>query len=162
MMRELTQLWHSLQDPEYLHLLLEPLPVFGLGFGMIFLLAGLLLDQSKTRMLALVVIILSAGSVYWYLKMRVSTEPRVAATISSTFHPLIVEQTARRQNTAWVYYSVAVVGIIALFASAGGKGSMVSGAVLVIVAAAFVHSVWLHKKECEIYHRNIVRYVSPK
>ena len=69
-MRELNQLWSSLQDPEYLHLLLEPLPVFGFALGMIFLVAGLIMNQNKTRMLALVVIIASAGSVHWYLKMR--------------------------------------------------------------------------------------------
>lgn len=162
MMRELQQLWSSLQDPEYLHLLLEPLPVFGLGLGMIFLLAGLLMNQSKVRILALAVIIASAGSVHWYLKMRIATEPRVAATISPTFHPLIKEQTERRQATAWIYYTVAVAGIIGLFAGSGGRSSIVIYLVLAIVAAAFVHSIWLHKKECEVYHRNIVRYVSPK
>ena len=162
MMRELHQLWDSLQDPEYLHLLLEPLPVFGLGLGMIFLIAGLIMNQSKVRMLALAVIILSAGSVHWYLKMRLATEPRVAATISTTFHPLIKEQTERRQTSAWIYYGVAVAGLIGLFASSGGRASVVTMLVLAVTAAAFIHSVWLHKKECEIYHRNIVRYVSPK
>ena len=162
MMRELNQLWSSLQDPEYLHLLLEPLPVFGFALGMIFLVAGLIMNQNKTRMLALVVIIASAGSVHWYLKMRLATEPRVAATISTTFHPLIKEQTERRQASAWIYYAVAIAGIVALFAGSGGRASFVTYITLAIVAAAFVHSVWLHKKECEVYHRNIVRYVPPK
>lgn len=162
MIRELTQLWSSLQDPEYLHLLLEPLPVFGLGLGMIFLVAGLVMNQSKVRMLALAVIIASAASVHWYMKMRIATEPRVAATISTTFHPLIKEQTERRRASTWVYYGVVVTGLIGLFASSGGRASFITYIVLAIVAAAFVHSLWLHKKESEVYHRNIMRYVSPK
>ena len=162
MIRELTQLWTSLQDPEYLQLLLEPLPVFGLGLGLLFLVAGILMEQQKTRMLALAVIIGSAGSVHWQLKMRVATEPRVAATISSTFHPLIKQQTARRQASAWIYYTAAAAGMISLISGAAGKGSFLTYLTIAIVTAAFVHGVWLHKMECEVYHPNIVRYVPPK
>ena len=160
MIRELTLLWSSLQDPEYLHLLLEPLPLFGLAFGILFLVGGLITDHKKTRILALVAIICSCASVYWDLKMRVSTEPRVAATFSSTFHPLIKKQTALRQTTAWIYYGAAVAGVIALFAGAGR--SLFTYGALAVFAAALVHSTWLHKKECEIYHPNIIRYAPPK
>ncbi len=162
MMHELTLLWSSLQDPEYLHLLLEPLPVFGLALGLVFLVAGMLMDLKQMRLLALVVMIASASSVYWYLKMRVATEPRVAATISTTFHPLIKEQTGRRVASAWVYYLAAGACAVALFAGGGSKNSFVTYIVVVAVSAALVHATWLHKKECEVYHRNIVHNASPK
>ena len=35
MWQELTTLWQSIRDPEYLHLLIEPLPLYGLGLGLI-------------------------------------------------------------------------------------------------------------------------------
>ena len=162
MMRELTLLWYSLQDPEYLHLLLEPLPVFGLALGLVFLVAGMAMDLKQMRLLALVIMIASAGSVYWYLKMRVATEPRVAATISTTFHPLIKEQTARRVASAWVYYVAAAACALALFAGSGSKSSLITYLVLVIVSATLVHATWLHKKECEVYHRNIVHNAAPR
>lgn len=162
MMRELSLLWSSLQDPEYLHLLLEPLPVFGLALGLIFLIAGMAMDLKQMRLLALVVMIASTGSVYWYLKMRVTTEPRVAATISTTFHPLIKEQTARRVASAWIYYVAAAACAVALFAGGGGKSSPITYIVLVIATAALFHATWLHKKECEVYHRNIVHNAAPR
>ena len=62
-MRELSNLWQSLDDPEYLHLLLEPLPLFGLGIGLIFVVAGLLMAQPQMKLLALIVIVLSCASV---------------------------------------------------------------------------------------------------
>ena len=42
MWRELTTLWQSICDPEYLHLLLEPLPLYGLGIGLTFLIVAFL------------------------------------------------------------------------------------------------------------------------
>jgi hypothetical protein len=163
MLRELTSLWASLQDPEYLHLLLEPLPLFGLGLGLVFLLMSLLLGNAHTRILALVVIILSAGSVPWYLKMRVKAEPRIAATMDHAFQPLIKAQTERRQSSEWIYLAVAAICAIDLIFSRGGRrASLLSWVAAMCVAAGFVHGVWLHKKECEVYHPHIVRYVAPR
>jgi hypothetical protein len=31
--------------------------------------------------------------------------------------------------------------------------------VIIFGALLFWFSIWLHKKECEVYHRNIVRFV---
>ena len=162
MMRELTLLWSGIKDPEYLHLLLEPVPLFGLLFGMIFLLAGILMELPKIRILALIVVVVSTSSVYWYMKMRAATEPRVAATTSPTFFPFVKKQTALRQSTVWVYYTTAGVGLAALLFGAGSRGSIFSYFALAVFAAALVHSVWLHRKESEIYHPNIQHYVSPK
>jgi len=162
MMRELTSLWASMQDPEYLHLLLEPLPLFGLGLGLIFLLMSVLFGQAPTRILALIVIILSAGSVPWYLKMRVAAAPRIAATTDRAVQPLIKQQTERRQDSEWVYLSVAAVSAIALVLGRTGRGSVLTWTAIAVVAAGFVHCVWLHKKECEVYHPHIVHYVAPQ
>ena len=158
MMRELTSLWNSLQDPEYLHLLLEPLPLFGLGLGLVFLLMSVLLVQRHTRTPALVVIILSAGSVPWYLKMRVKAEPRIAATMDRSFHPLIRAQTERRQGSAWLYISVAAVCAAALAFGRTSRASFLSWAAIVMAAVGFVHGLWLHRKESEVYHPHIVHH----
>lgn len=158
MMRELTSLWHSIGDAEYLHLLLEPLPLFGLGFGLIFLAASVLLGEKKTRMLALAIMAVSCASVQPYVKLRVKSEPRVLALQDPAYHALIRTQTERRSSSAWIYYGLAAVCLTTLSFGRGGRSLILTVVTLAACSGGFVHAVWLHKKECEVYHRNIVKY----
>ena len=158
MMRELTSLWQSLEDAEYFHLLLEPLPLFGLFFGLLFLIAATALRANLVQMLAMSVIAISCLSVQPAVKLRIKAEPRVLALQDPAFHPLIKQQTQRRSSTAWIYYGLAAVCVLAIPLGRGGKGFIVSMVTIVLCSAGLVHALWLHKKECEVYHRNIVKY----
>lgn len=158
MIRELTLLWHSLEDAEYLHLLLEPLPLFGLGFGLLTFVVGMLVREWRMRVLAVIVMIVACVSVQPYVRLRVQSEPRVLALQDPAFHALIRQQTERRASTSWIYYGAALCGTGALFFARGGKGMIVNVLTIAVCCAAFLHALWLHKKECEVYHRNIVKY----
>jgi hypothetical protein len=162
MWRELSALWSSLEDAEYLHLLLEPLPLFGLGFGLIFLIVSIITKQAITRLLALALITACCLSVQPYVKLRLKSEPRVLALQDPAFHPAIRAQTERRTSTTWIYYATALAGAAALFLGRGGRAVMITGGAIVVCTASFLHALWLHKKECEVYHRNILRYQAPK
>lgn len=159
MMRELTALWNSLGDAEYLHLLLEPLPLFGLGFGLLLLIAAVLMRDGKIRTLALIMIIASAASVQPYQAMRAKSEPRILALQDPSFHAITLAQSDRRKSAAWLYYAIAAWGTIALVTSRKGGGLIVTIVTFTLCSTGFVTAVWLHKKECEVYHRNIVKYV---
>ena len=162
MWRELTTLWQSICDPEYLHLLLEPLPLFGLGLGLVFLIVSFLFGEIKSRMLALGIICVSCASVWPYIDLREKATPRILATRSPDFAPLIQEQTQRRKDWSWPYYAMALLSAVALFTSRSAKGRPLLLVVVVYGGLLFWFSIWLHKKECEVYHRNIVRYKPPR
>lgn len=162
MWQELTTLWLNIRDPEYLHLLLEPLPLFGLGLGLTFLIVSFVFGEVRSRMLALVVICLSCASVWPYVDLRDKATPRILATRAPEFAPLIQAQTQRRKDWAWPYYAMAVFSLIALFSSRSSKGKPLLLVVVFGGAVLFWFSIWLHKKECEVYHRNIVRFVPPR
>lgn len=159
MWQELTTLWLNIRDPEYLHLLLEPLPLFGLGLGLTFVIVSFVFSEVRSRMLALAVICLSCASVWPYVDLRDKATPRILATRAPEFSQLIQEQTQRRKDWSWPYYLMAVLSLAALFGSRSPKGRPVLLLVVVFGAALFWFSIWLHKKECEVYHRNIVRFV---
>jgi hypothetical protein len=162
MWRELTTLWQSVRDPEYMHLLLDSVPLYGLGFGLAFLLVTFLVGEKKARMFALLVICISCVSVWPYIDLRVKATPRILATCGETFVPMIKEQTQRRQDTAWVYYVMAGLSALALAASGSRYSSILLMVTVCATAALFWFSIWLHKKECEVYHPNIVRYSPPR
>ena len=71
MWQELTTLWQSVRDPEYAHLLLESLPLYGMGFGLMFLIVAIMARETKCRLLALLLMSLSCASVWPYLDQRV-------------------------------------------------------------------------------------------
>ncbi|HBJ88312.1 MAG TPA: hypothetical protein DDZ88_31550 [Verrucomicrobiales bacterium] len=159
MWRELTTLWQNICDPEYLHLLLEPLPLYGLGLGLVFVIISLVFGEIKSRMLALAVICVSCASVWPYIDLRDKATPRILATRSPEFAPLIQQQTQRRKDWSWPYYAMTLFSLIALVSARSPKARPVLFLVIIFGALLFWFSIWLHKKECEVYHRNIVRFV---
>lgn len=159
MWRELTTLWQSICDPEYLHLLLESLPLYGLGLGLVFVIISLVFGEIKSRMLALTVICVSCASVWPYIDLRDKATPRILATRSPEFAPLIQQQTQRRKDWSWPYYAMTLCSLIALVSARSPKARPVLFLVVIFGALLFWFSIWLHKKECEVYHRNIVRFV---
>lgn len=159
MWRELTTLWQSICDPEYLHLLLEPLPLYGLGIGLTFLIVSFVFGELKCRMLALAVICVSCASVWPYNDLRAKATPRILATRSPDFAQLIEQQTQRRKDWSWPYYLMSLSSLAALAATRSSKGRLLLFFVVATGALLFWFSIWMHKKECEVYHRNIVRFV---
>jgi len=159
MWQELTTLWQNIRAPEYLHLLLEPLPLYGLGLGLVFVIVSLVFGEIKSRMLALAIICVSCASVWPYIDLRDKATPRILATRSPEFAPLIQQQTQRRKDWSWPYYAMTLFSGIALLSARSPKGRPVLFLVVISGALLFWFSIWLHKKECEVYHRNIVRFV---
>jgi hypothetical protein len=162
MLDEMTQLWTSVRDPEYLHLLLESLPLYGLGLGLVFLTVAHFAGEAKSRMMALMMITLSCASVWPYQELRKQATPRIVATRDISLGPLIRQQTERRERHDWAYLVVAALGAATMAAQVAGKGK---GLLLLLIPACmalFWFSVWMHKKECEVYHRNIIKYRPPR
>lgn len=158
MWRELTNLWQSVRDPEYAHLLMESIPLYGLAFGVTLLILAFVVNESKSRLLGLGIIFIACVSVWPYLDFRLKATPRILATHAVEYRPIIQKQTQLRQDTAWAYYTMATVTLITMVVSRSRNARW--GILIVIVGSVllFWMSVWLHKKECEVYHPNIRRH----
>ena len=158
MWQELINLWQSVRDPEYAHLLLESLPLFGIGAGLIFLCGSLVFREGKSRLLALLLICVSSGSVWPYVELREKAQARIIAMHDPSYAPLIREQTTRRKSTAWAFYAMCLISGLAAILGMAGKGRALLILTIVAATATFWLSLWLHKKEAEIYHRNILKH----
>lgn len=143
---------NRIKDAEYAHLLLEPVPLFGLLFGLIFFAVGLWGREDKTRVIALLVIAGACASVIPYSTYRERAQPRVLEMMP--LKKSIKDQTTFRHDTQWVYFTVAGISLLALISS-GKVGQLAGYGVLVTGLGALVFSVWLHMKEAEIFHPNI-------
>jgi hypothetical protein len=157
MLRELTTLWTRLEDAEYLHLVLEQVPLFGLGFGLLFLIIATAMGEPKSRLVALIVIAASCLSVAPYVKSRAQSTPRILAIYDKAFHPSITQQIQRRVDTRWYYYGMAALAIATIFFARPGVFSSLLISTIVAASVIFLHTCWLHRKECEVFHPNVVR-----
>lgn len=155
MFNNLDILFRRIADAEYAYLLLEPLPLFGLLFGLLFFFF------SKSRRLSLIVIAVSCASVTPYMKLRDTAMPRIMTMQEGQVASRILTQNQLRKDTKWVYIAMMWAAIIAIFL--GGRfGRWGNGIIILGVVAALLVSAWLHMKEAEVYHPNIIKQAPPK
>jgi hypothetical protein len=108
-----------LGKPEHIHVLLNPLPVYGLGVGVVGLIIALLLRTRAARVTTLAMVMLSAVSawpVYYYGEMGYD---RVKAMVDEAGDKWLGEHMRRGEQLIYVFYVVAAlsaVGMIAEFA----------------------------------------------
>jgi putative copper export protein len=109
----------QLSKPEYVHVLLNPLPVYGLAVGVLGLIIALLLRSRSARVTTLALVMLSAASawpVYYYGEAGYD---RVKAMVDEAGDKWLEEHMRRGEQLIYVFYIVAAlsaVGIIAEFA----------------------------------------------
>lgn len=149
---QLELLYSRIRDAGYAHLLLEPVPLFGLLFGLIFFAIGLWGREDKTRLVALLVIAVSCASVIPYNNYRQQSQARVLEVVP--LKKSVRDQMKLREDSQWVYFTISGLALLALIA--GGKiGQLSSYGVLVAGVGALIFSAWLHMKEAEIFHPHI-------
>jgi hypothetical protein len=156
MLREFAHLTEKLKDPEYLHLLLEPLMIWGLGIGVIAFLLAFFFGERKMQLVALAVIIISSLAVVPYLEQRAAADARVVK-LRSDVKELIEESQERRHDSRGAYLLVAsLAGLTALMGAHKGMVGMLAGIGTAVAGSiVVVHGAWLHLKDAEIYHPNI-------
>lgn len=160
MWSESTSLWQSLGEAEYLHLLLETLPLYGLGLGLLLLLITAFSKEKICRLVAIVLLGASCLSVVPYLSCRHAATPRILATRPVSLGAAIEAQTHLREHTAWTYHLGAVLSVFTMAMMGNRYLTRVLIALGVYAVFLFGLSLWLHKKECELYHPNILRHTA--
>ena len=156
MLREFAHLTEKLKDPEYMHLLLEPIMVWGLGIGVIAFLFAFFFGERKMQLVALAVILVSSLAVIPYLEQRQKSDERVMK-LRGDVKEMIAESGERRQDSRMAYVLVAALaGLTILMGAHKGMPGMIAGLGTAAAGAVVViHGAWLHLKDAEIYHPNI-------
>src|SRR6266481_2947303 len=106
--------FQHLRDPEYMHVLLNPLPVYGLAFGTLALALALLLRNHRVSVAALVLVFVGSISAWPVYQYGESAYDRVKAMSDPAGEQWLDEHMARGEKTIWLFYvlaGVAAVGI---------------------------------------------------
>src|SRR2546421_1234539 len=100
-----------LRDPEYMHVLLNPLPVYGLAFGTLALALALLLRNYRVTVAALVLVFVGAISAWPVYQNGESAYDRVKSMSDAPGEQWLDEHMARGEKLIWMFYVLAAVSV---------------------------------------------------
>jgi alpha-D-ribose 1-methylphosphonate 5-triphosphate synthase subunit PhnH len=106
----------DLQQPEYLHVLLNPLPVYGLAIALFGLIAALFWGTQGGQVTALVLIFVCAASAWPVAHYGEAAESSVLAMADDDGQAWLKAHAHRADELIYVFYVLALVSAAAIFA----------------------------------------------
>lgn len=106
--------FQHLRDPEYMHVLLNPIPVYGLAFGTLSLVLALVLRNNRVTIAALVLLFIAGISAWPVYQYGESAYDRVKSMSDQPGEQWLDEHMARGEKLIWTFYvlaGVAAVGV---------------------------------------------------
>jgi hypothetical protein len=108
-------LLRDLRQPEYLHTLLNPIPVYGLAAGLVALIVALFTRSRPAHVTALVIIFISAASVYPVQSLGHAGYDRVLSMSDDPGRAWLDEHEDRADDLVWFFYALAGLSLAAIF-----------------------------------------------
>ncbi len=153
--REIQSLFHMIGEDGYLHLLMEPLFTYGIGFGLLLFIVALIAGERMGRTLALLILMVCSIFIYPYQHKRSEGASQVKSSEvwTAETQKLWDRQTERRQHFQYLYYLLAVAALLNIVIAPDsllGKG--LAGAVLVGGGVVLLCGLWLNLQEKRIFY----------
>jgi disulfide bond formation protein DsbB len=104
----------DLNQPEYVHVMLNSLPVYGLIVGIIGLVLALLLRSRSARITALAVVFVSAASAWPTAHYGEQAYDRVLSMADDAGQAWLDAHARRADNLVWCFYVLALVAAAAI------------------------------------------------
>lgn len=110
-------IWQHLSDPEYVHVLINPLPVYGLSIAVLALALALFLRTQRLTIAALVLVFVCSISAWPTYSYGEAAYDRVKAMSDPAGEQWLDEHMARGMKMIWMFYvlaGVAAIGVVAI------------------------------------------------
>lgn len=104
----------DLQQPEYLHVLLNPMPVYGLAGGLIGLFIALWQRSRNAIIASLVIVLISSASALPVFMLGTRSYDRVLTMSDDVGRAWLADHAQRAQHLVWFFYAAAVLSIAGL------------------------------------------------
>jgi glucan phosphoethanolaminetransferase (alkaline phosphatase superfamily) len=126
----------DLRQPEYIHVLLNPLPVYGLLVGWVGLVIGLALRSRRAQIATLSLVLLSSISAWPVYEFGQQGYDRVLSMTDEAGESWLDEHMHRAEKLIWVFYALAALSALAIAAPIKWPKSSMPLAVAVILLSA--------------------------
>jgi plastocyanin len=126
----------DLRQPEYVHVLLNPLPVYGLAVGLIGLLVSICQRSRPAITASLVVVLVSAASAWPAYEYGERAYDGVLSMADEAGRAWLATHKARAEQLIWFFYAVALLSVIALIIPIKWPGTSLWLAIAVLLLGA--------------------------
>ena len=104
----------DLQQPEDVHVLINPLPVYGLAVGVIGLIVALFLRNRSAQIVALILILITSASAWPVIEFGEEAFDRVLSMADKDGEAWLKAHEARAEKLEYLFYAVALLSAAAL------------------------------------------------
>jgi hypothetical protein len=126
----------DLRQPEYIHVLLNPLPVYGLLVGWVGLVIGLALRSRRAQVATLSLVLISSISAWPVYEFGQQGYDRVLSMTDEAGEAWLDEHMHRAEDLIWVFYALAALSVFAIAAPIKWPRCSVPLAIAVILLGA--------------------------
>ena len=153
----------ALRQAEYIHVVLNHLPIIGLLTGLIVLVIAIFQKSRATAIAAYAVIFVMSLSVFPVTEFGEKAEDQVESLMDKTSRHWLHEHTARADRAAWIYYVAAGFALGGLVAPRVLPKStqFFLWATLLIGIAALSAGIWIASAGGKIMHREFRYSIAP-
>jgi hypothetical protein len=107
-------LLRTFRQPEYVHVLLNPIPVYGLLVAWIGLVISFFLKSRRAQIATLALVLITAGSAWPVFEFGEQGYDRVLAMSDDDGQAWLDEHQARADKLIYVFYALAVMSAVAI------------------------------------------------
>ena len=104
----------GLRQPEYVHVLLNPLPVYGLLISWIGLIIATVLKSRRAQVVTLVLVLVSSLSAWPVYEFGQQAYDRVLSMTDEDGERWLDEHQDRAEDLIWIFYALAVLSAAAI------------------------------------------------
>jgi len=106
----------DLRQPEYIHVLINPLPVYGLAMGLLGLIVAFFLKSRRAQIVTLIIVLVSAASAFPVYEFGEQAYDRVVSMADEPGRAWLDEHQDRAEDLIWFFYGLALLSAVALVA----------------------------------------------
>ena len=107
-------LLRDFRQPEYIHVLLNPVPVYGLAAGLIGLIAALFLHSRPAQIATLIIVLLSGAAAWPVYEFGENAYDRVLSMADEPGQAWLDEHKDRAEDLIWFFYGLAILSAAAV------------------------------------------------
>ncbi len=153
----------GLRQPEYVHVLLNPLPVYGLLISWIALIAALISKSRRAHIVTLILIFVTSISAWPVYEFGEEAYDRVLAMADDDGHAWLNQHRDRAQKLIYLFYAVAALSAVAIIVPSRWPKSSVPLALAVVLlgAAAMASGCYIAYAGGKVRHREFRNEPAP-
>ena len=143
-----------LKQPEYIHVIINVMPLVGMGLGTALLLAGLWLESDGMREAGLALVVLAGVITFPTVKFGQHAYDRIYEQIPLEAQQWLDVHMSRAERLQWIFYLTAALAVWALAGSRKRKPSAVRQVQATLVAAGLCAALaaWISHAGGQVRH----------